>query len=49
MIINNYIPTNQESSSNLSGCKIQTGSYVGTGTYGLSSPNTLTFDIILHL
>ena len=23
--------------------KIQTGSYVGTGTYGPSSPNTLTF------
>lgn len=24
--------------------KIQTGSYVGTGTYGKSNPNTLTFD-----
>lgn len=27
-----------------SGVKIQTGSYVGTGTYGESNPNTLTFD-----
>lgn len=24
--------------------KIQTGSYIGTGTYGDSNPNTLTFD-----
>ena len=27
-----------------SGAKIQTGSYVGTGTYGSSNPCTLTFD-----
>ena len=26
--------------------KIQTGSYVGTGTYGESNPNTLTFDFV---
>ena len=25
--------------------KIQTGSYVGTGTYGASNPNSLTFDM----
>ena len=24
--------------------KIQTGSYIGTGTYGSNNPNTLTFD-----
>lgn len=27
-----------------SGARIVTGSYVGTGTYGSSNPNTLTFD-----
>lgn len=27
-----------------SGVKIATGSYTGTGTYGASNPNTLTFD-----
>lgn len=27
--------------------KIQTGSYVGTGTYGSSNPCTLTFDFVL--
>ncbi len=27
-----------------SGAKIVTGSYVGTGTYGESNPNSLTFD-----
>lgn len=27
-----------------SGAKIATGSYVGTGTYGESNPNSLTFD-----
>lgn len=27
-----------------SGARIVTGSYVGTGTYGESNPNTLTFD-----
>ena len=27
-----------------SGAKIQTGSYVGTGTYGASNPCSLTFD-----
>ena len=26
--------------------KIQTGSYVGTGTHGESNPNTLTFDFV---
>lgn len=31
-------------SFNLSGgCKIATGSYVGTGTYGINNPNTLSF------
>ena len=29
--------------------KIQTGSYVGTGTYGASNPCSLTFDFILSL
>lgn len=26
--------------------KIQTGSYVGTGTYGVDNPNSLTFDFV---
>ena len=26
------------------GARIQTGSYIGTGTYGLSNPNSLSFD-----
>lgn len=29
-----------------SGAKIQTGSYVGTGTYGSSNPCSLTFDFV---
>lgn len=29
---------------NLPGAQIETGSYVGTGTYGSSNPNSLTFD-----
>ena len=29
-----------------SGAKIQTGSYVGTGTFGASNPCTLTFDFV---
>lgn len=29
--------------------KIETGSYVGTGTYGASNPNTLTFGFAPHL
>lgn len=29
--------------------KIQTGSYVGTGTYGLSNPCSLTFDFVSKL
>lgn len=32
-----------------SGAKIQTGSYVGTGTYGSSNPCTLTFDFVPKL
>ena len=28
--------------------KIQTGSYVGTGTYGASNPCSLTFEIYEH-
>ena len=28
----------------VNGAKIATGSYVGTGTYGASNPNTLTFE-----
>lgn len=35
---------NTEITSALSGlARIETGSYVGTGTYGASNPNTLTF------
>ena len=30
----------------IGGCKIQTGSYVGTGTYGASNPCSLTFDFV---
>ena len=33
--------------TNLGATRIQTGSYVGTGTYGESNPCSLTF-IILH-
>lgn len=29
--------------------KVQTGSYVGTGTYGASNPCSLTFDFVPHL
>lgn len=32
-----------------SGAKIQTGSYVGTGTYGQANPCTLTFDFVPQL
>ena len=32
--------------NSLSGCKIQTGSYVGTRTYGKDNPCSLTFDFI---
>ena len=35
--------------SNLGFSKIQTGSYVGTGTYGASNPCSLTFDFIPKL
>lgn len=31
------------------GARIQTGSYVGTGTYGASNPCTLTFDFVPKL
>ena len=30
----------------VSGPKIATGSYTGTGTYGVSNPNSLTFDFV---
>lgn len=30
----------------IGGCKIQTGSYTGTGTYGASNPCSLTFDFV---
>lgn len=32
--------------SNLKDVKIATGSYVGTGVYGSSNPNRLTFDFV---
>ena len=36
-----------EIASALSGfARIETGSYVGTGTYGASNPNTLTFGFV---
>lgn len=38
---------NTEITSALSGlARIETGSYVGTGTYGSSNPNTLTFGFV---
>lgn len=46
--INSGVDT--EITSALSGfARIETGSYVGTGTYGESHPNTLTFNIIPQL
>lgn len=35
-----------EQASALGFTKIQTGSYVGTGTYGVDNPNSLTFDFV---
>lgn len=41
---------NTEITSALSGfARIETGSYVGTGTYGASNPNTLTFGFVPRL
>lgn len=40
--IKNLIGANAEAIAN--GAKIATGSYTGTGTYGASNPNSLTFD-----
>ena len=31
------------------GCRLQTGSYTGNGTYGVNNPCTLTFDFIPKL
>ena len=36
---------NAQSSAD-SKARIQTGSYVGTGTYGVNNPNSLTFDFV---
>lgn len=33
----------------LSGAQIETGTYVGTGTYGINNPNSLTFSFVPKL